>query len=102
MKELDWFVNTLQMEFSVEVTKNQIGYEGNELYLDEIDEAIVPVEMMKHFPKSLLFEMMMVEDQEGVEWIGVVTFHPDSREWLLQIILKDGEPVLRKLVGKGD
>jgi hypothetical protein len=42
VKELDWFVKKLEMEFSLEVDRNQISYEGNELYLDKIDESLIP------------------------------------------------------------
>ena len=100
MKELDWFVKTLEDEFKVEVDRNQISYEGNELYLDEIDESLIPSEMTKGLPDPLLFETMMFEDEQGTEWIGAIASHPESREWLIEIILKNGEPVLRKLVGR--
>jgi hypothetical protein len=100
MKEINWFVETLQKEFLVEGDRNQISYEGNELYLDEIDESLVPSEMTKGLPEALLFETMIFEDSEGTEWIGIIAIHPDSREWLLQVLLKDGVSVLRKRIEK--
>lgn len=100
MKELDWFVQTLEGEFQVEVDRNQISYEGNELYLDEIDESLVPNEMLIGLPKSLLFETMLFEDQQGTEWIGIIAMHPEDNYWCLQVILKDGNLVLRKRVGQ--
>jgi hypothetical protein len=100
VKELDWFVQMLKDEFRVESNRNQISFEGNELYLDEIDESLIPKEMAKGLPEKLLFETMLVEDNQGTEWIGAIASHPNSREWLIKIILKNGEIVLRKLVGK--
>jgi hypothetical protein len=96
MKELDWFVKTLECEFSVVVDCNQISYEGNELYLDEIDESLIPSEMLHDLPESLLFETMVFDHEDGTEWLGFVAMQLESREWYLQMILKDGVPVLRK------
>jgi hypothetical protein len=98
VKALDWFVQTLEGEFHRKVDYDQISYEGNELYLDEIDESLVPQEMLVGLPESLLFETMLFEDQQGTEWIGIIAMHPEDNNWCLQDILKDGNPVLRKRV----
>ncbi|MFD2679252.1 hypothetical protein [Bacillus seohaeanensis] len=98
MKETNWFVETLEKEFLVDVNKDQVSYEGNELCLDEIDESLIPSEMTEGLPEVLLFETMIFEDEVGTEWIGIIALHPSNREWLLQIILKDGVPVLRKRI----
>lgn len=98
MDELKWFVEKLENEFQVKVEREQIGYEGNELYLDEIDESLIPSEMFENLPESLLFETMLFEDSLQGEWLGVIALHPETSEWCLQVILKDGVPVLRKLI----
>ncbi|MDQ0218411.1 hypothetical protein ELQ35_03430 [Peribacillus cavernae] len=100
MKELDWFVKKLEDEFKVEVDRNQISYEGNELYLDEIDESLIPSEMVEGLPESLLFETMLFEGKDQTEWLGMVAMDLDTREWYLQVILKNGDPVLRKRLDK--
>jgi hypothetical protein len=100
MKEINWFVEALEKEFLVEVNKDQISYEGNELYLDEIDDSLVPSEMTEGLPEALIFETMIFEDNEGTEWIGIIAIHQSSREWLLQVVLKDGVPVLTKRIEK--
>ncbi|WP_245671249.1 hypothetical protein [Pseudobacillus wudalianchiensis] len=46
MKELDWFVKSLETKFSVEVDRNQVSYKGNVLYRDETDESLIPSEML--------------------------------------------------------
>lgn len=99
MKELDWFVNVLKSEFNVKVVKQFLSFEGNVLYVDEIDEALIPSELIDELPKNLLFETMMYVD-DGVEWLGAIIMHPDTRKWLIQFILKDGEVVLRNHLGK--
>lgn len=102
MEELNWFVETLENEFQIEVERGQISYEGNELYLDEIDESLIPSEMFKNLPEAMLFETMLYEDLEKTEWLGVIALHPETNEWCLQVILKNGKPVLRKKVEKED
>ena len=100
MTEIDWFVSTLESEFYIESDKRQISYEGSELYLDEIDESLIPSDMLTGLPEPLLFEMMMFEREDGTEWLGIVAMNIGTREWYLQIILKDGEPVFRKIIEK--
>lgn len=100
MDELDWFVEKLEIEFKVEVERGQISFEGNELYLDEIDESLIPSEMFLNLPESLLFETMLYEDIAKTEWLGVIALHPETNDWCLQVILKDGKSVLRELIKK--
>jgi hypothetical protein len=100
MNELDWFVTTLESDFGVEVVKDQVSSEANELYLDEVDEAFVPNKLREGLPESLIFETMLYEDQQGTEWIGVIGYPLDTRKWHLQIILKNEESVLSKRVEK--
>jgi hypothetical protein len=98
MEELDWFVSILETKFQVEVNQDQIGYEGTELYLDEIDESLIPRELTITLPEALLFETMLVHDEEGTEWLGIIAIHHITGHWSLQVILKDGVPVFRQLV----
>ena len=100
MKELDWFVSILESEFHIEVDKRQISYEGNELYLDETDESLIPLDMLNGLPYPLLFETMVFDGEGGTEWLGIVAMDLKTREWYLQMILKDGKPVFRKRIEK--
>ena len=100
MKELDWFIRVLESEFYIKVDCNQLSNEANILYLDEIDETLIPSYMLHGFPDSLLFETMLFEDEYGTEWLGLIAMDLETREWYLQMILKNGEPVLRKRVEK--
>jgi hypothetical protein len=77
MEELDWFVNVLENEFQVKVNQNQIGYEGIELYLEEIDQSLIPSELSINLPEALLFETMLFDDERGTEWLGVIALHPE-------------------------
>ena len=100
MKELDWFVRILESEFHIEGDKRQISYEGSELYRDEIDGLLIPSDMLNGLPDPLLFETMVFDDEDGTEWLGIIAMDLETREWYLQMILKDGEPVFRKRIEK--
>lgn len=81
MRELDRFVEILEQNYSVKVNRNQISYEGNELYLDEVDESFISHEMTEALPNKLLFETMVFGDEDGTEWIGTIAFRPNIPEW---------------------
>lgn len=98
MKELDWFVTTIEHEYQVEVVREEVSYEGNQLYLQEIDESLIPHEMLLDLPDSLLFETLMFDSHDGIEWLGVVAIYVETKEWYLQVILKDGKSVFRKRI----
>ncbi|MFD2214990.1 hypothetical protein [Metabacillus endolithicus] len=100
MKEHEWFVNIFKDEFEVEGELEEISFESNELYLDEIDESLIPNEMRDGLPKVLMFETMVFEDHEGIEWIGAIAKDSESKEWLLKIVIRDGETALIQLMVK--
>jgi hypothetical protein len=98
VKELDWFLTTLECEFKVQVDREEVSYEGIQLYLDEIDESLIPPDMLLNLPESLLFETLMFDSYDGTEWLGIVAMDVETKEWYLQVILKDGKPVLQKRI----
>ncbi|MED4455955.1 hypothetical protein [Metabacillus fastidiosus] len=66
--------------------------------MDEIDEPLVPKEMLEGFSEYILIETMLFDDEDGTESLEMTAKHPKIRKWILQILLKDGESVFRKLV----
>lgn len=100
MKEHEWFVSILKDDFEIEAEIEEVSFEANELHLDEIDESLIPNEMRGRLPEVLMFETMVFEDHEEIEWIGAIAKDPESREWLLKIVLRDGEAVLIQLIVK--
>jgi len=98
-KEIEWFINTLQSQFGINVDPESIGYEAVELGLDEVEDFFVPSELFEEVPTSLLYETMVYDDRLDNLWVGAIAlFHPDSPEWCLQVITKNGEMVLRKVL----
>jgi hypothetical protein len=56
--------------------------------------------LTEDMPEKLLFETMVFDDEEGTEWLGLIALHPETRKWLIQVILKDGDSVLRKRIDR--
>ncbi|MGN7408113.1 hypothetical protein [Sporosarcina sp. SAFN-010] len=96
--EVNWFVHTLRKDYGVKVTAQDVSTEGLELGMDEVDAAFIPQELFEIIPSTLLYELMIVEDSEENVWCGTVGFYPDSPEWCLQVITKNDEVQLRKLL----
>ncbi|WP_233523000.1 hypothetical protein [Peribacillus saganii] len=96
VKEIDWFITTLEHYFQVKVQREKVSFEGIELCHEEIDESLIPREHMNVLPDPLLFETMLYIDEEGNEWIAGVVIEEFSREWLYTVWLKNGETAAYK------
>ena len=97
-KEMEWFVSTLKEQFALSVQSSDIGYEAMELGIDEVAPSFVPTELFEENPASLIYETMIVEDPQENLWVGAVSYYPHSSEWCLQVITKNDEVVLRKVL----
>ncbi|ARK22268.1 hypothetical protein [Sporosarcina ureae] len=95
-RELEWFVRTLASEFGVFVSTREVAVEAVELGVEEVDECYLPLEVVKNLPETFLYELMIVDDAGSNEWLGAVAFHPNSPEWCLQLVQKNGELLYRK------
>ena len=96
-RELQWFIDTLQNEFSTEVKVNCIGVGATELGIDEVVDFFVPSELFETLPETLIYEIMIVDDERNNVWVGAIAFYPNSPEWCLQVITKNDEMVYRKV-----
>ena len=97
-REIYWFIQTLKDTVQLEVDSKDIAVESTELGLDEVEDFFVPSELFEIAPETLLYEIMIVDDEHNNEWIGVIAFHPTLPEWCLQVITKNGEMVLRNVM----
>lgn len=95
-REVEWFVTTLEKKSGVIVAGDEIAVEATELGMEEVEEVYVSQEVFEVLPGTLLYELMIVNDAAGVEWIGAIGFHPDSPEWCIQVITKNGLTVHRQ------
>lgn len=73
-RELKWFIDTLQSEFSTEVKVNEIGVEATELGLDEVEDFFVPSELFDALPEILVYEITIVDDEQNNVWLVQLPF----------------------------
>lgn len=97
-REMEWFLDTLRKEFGIEVTAESIALEGIDLGLDEVEDFYVPVELFEELPETLLYEIMVADDEEENEWVGGIAFYPNLSDWCLQVITKNDELILRNVL----
>jgi len=97
-KEVHWFVETLRDQFQVSVTTEEIAVEATELGMEEVADFYVPSELFEVAPETLLYEIMVMDDERQNEWIGAVAYYPNLPDWCLQVLTKNGELVLRKVL----
>ena len=95
-RELDWFLRSLEKKYKVKALVADVAVEAVELGKEEVDCFYLPKESLAELPETLLYEIMIVDDEERNEWIGAVAFYPDSPEWCLQVITKNGQLLYRK------
>jgi hypothetical protein len=102
-KEQKWFVERLERNFGVNAEPERISPEGYEFYHEELDEEMITAEMLRGLPDPLLLETLLYIDAEGNEWLGVIGVELETRVWLIQVVLKNGETLLtNKLVKEND
>ena len=97
-REMEWFLTTLQKEFSVTVAATEVAVEAIELGLSEVESFFVPSELFEVVPETLLYEIMLAEDETENEWVGAVAFYPNLPDWCLQVVTKNGELILRNVL----
>lgn len=97
-RELEWFLDTLKVRFNVELSAEEISVEATELGLSEVESFFVPSELFEVIPETLLYEIMVADDESENEWVGAVAFYPNLPDWCLQVITKNGEMVQRNVL----
>ena len=97
-KEINWFMQTLKDDFDMEVSAEEISVEATELGLSEVESFFVPGELFEVVPETLLYEIMIADDETKNEWVGAVAFYPNLPDWCLQVITKNGELILRNVL----
>lgn len=99
-RELLWFFDAMQEQYGIWMDATMISTEAVELGMDEVDECFIPKEVFDRLPETLLYELMIYDDEIHNCWVAGVAFYPDSSEWCLQIIVKNDEIVYREVLPK--
>jgi hypothetical protein len=93
MMHLDWFVGTMKRIFNIEVKSEDVGYEAYDLYHEEIDDYLIPVEHLEKLPNPLLIETLSYVDDDGYEWIAGYVLDAGKRKKLYEVWIKNGEQI---------
>lgn len=74
-KEVKWFLVTLQSEFRVTVAATEVAVETTELGLEEVEDFYVPNEFFDVLPETMLYEIMVADEEKENVWGGGISFH---------------------------
>lgn len=94
---MEWFIQTLQENFDMEVSAEEISVEAVELGVSEVESFFVPSELFEIVPETPLYEIILADDETENEWIGAVAFYPNLPDWCLQVLTKNVELILRNV-----
>jgi len=90
---VDWFVDQMKTKFSIDVDRQEVSTESNELYHEEIDEILVPSQHLQVLPNPVLFQLVSYQDPNQNEWIACIAVEEETFNWLYVVWLKNGESV---------
>jgi hypothetical protein len=93
MANIKAFIDTLLIRFQTTVTYNDIGIEELELYHNEIDDYIVPMEYLSKLPNPLQLETISAIDDKGIEWILGVVQDVETGNTVYEVWIRDGERI---------
>lgn len=64
---MDWFVGTMKKTFNIEVNREDVSFEANEFFQEELDDLLIPAKHFVKLPNPLLLETLMYVDDKGNE-----------------------------------
>lgn len=68
----------LSKKLGINVQKNEIGYETQWLYKDEIDECLVPAHLMGQLDETVIFNAASYEAKGGTYYLLLQLFLPND------------------------
>lgn len=65
------FQKELKKQKGIEVSLNEIGYETISLYKDEIDELLIPLEVLETLDELVVASTIVYTDEHGDEYMRI-------------------------------
>jgi hypothetical protein len=87
---IELFTTTMLTEFNIKIDIQEIGYETNSLYHEEIDGLLIPSGHLEALQDPLLFDTVQYFDEEGNDWTAVITVDAVTREKRYMVIILNG------------
>jgi len=88
------FIDFMKEKFNVAVEINAVGEESVLLNHEEVDENLIPKEMLTSLPNPIQFNIYSINDE--YEWILGTALTVDTYDPLYLVCLKDGERVFHQ------
>lgn len=98
MESIQLFRKILKEHGDMELEESKITIESTELYQDEIDERLIPIEHLKLLPDPILFDTVLYEDEKGSEWLAGIVINPATREREYIVLILNGEPMVHQFL----
>lgn len=86
-----WFMKQMQDRFQLETVEKDVSYEAYLFYHEDIDEAIIPTEDLKHLPDPMLLQTYLFIDDENNAWIAGIVIDKIERKLLYEIWRRNGK-----------
>ena len=93
MMYLEWFAETMEKTFNIEVNREDVGYEAYDFYHEEIDDLLIPAEHLEKLPDPLLIETLSYVDDGGYEWIAGYVLDMKSKRKFYEVWIRNGEQI---------
>jgi len=90
---VDWFVGGMKKTFNIVVLKDEVSYEANEFYREDLDDLLILAEHLEKLSNPLLFETLLYVDNKRNEWIAGVVLEEETRRKLYEVWIKNGEAI---------
>ncbi|WP_374717466.1 hypothetical protein [Neobacillus sp.] len=90
----------MKEQFGIAIDTAKLTEEAVQLYLNELDEEIVPPTVLKSLPDPVVFQTYSYDEES--EWIIGVALEAETNNPLFLVCLKDGVRVFEKLLIEGE
>ncbi|TSI11085.1 hypothetical protein [Lysinibacillus sp. BW-2-10] len=71
MGPINLFQNELKKQKGIEVSLNEIGYETISLYKDEIDELLIPLDVLETLDELVVASTIVYTNEHGDEYMRI-------------------------------
>jgi hypothetical protein len=90
---INLFSKYVEKVHGIVINDKQVPVESVCLYLDELDEEMVPLEDLREMPEPLTILLMSYEDQRGNDWLFSVVVEEAVYKLKYAFCLKNGQLV---------